>query len=83
MNYSVNLRNASAYDAFAETGFSARGAFLGSTLSFGSDAAPVRGLTSATFDQPDKLRRIVVGDTFASGGLLGGSVTGRRSHDCP
>ena len=74
LNYSVNLRNASAYDAFAETGVSTRAAFVGSTLSFGSDAAPVRGLSSATFDQPDRLRRIVVGDTFASGGLLGGGV---------
>ncbi len=73
-NYALNWRNSSGYDLFTDAGFSARGALLGTTLSFASHQSPMRGLSTATFDQPASLRRIVAGDAFASGGLLGGGL---------
>ena len=73
-NYAINLRGASSYDVFTDLGFSTRGAFLGTTVSAVSDGQLARGLTSATFDQRRDLRRIVLGDAFANGGLLGGGM---------
>lgn len=73
-NYAFNLRGAHAYDVFTDLGFSSHGAFLGTTVSASADRQLTRGLTSATFDQRRNLRRIVVGDAFANGGLLGGGM---------
>ena len=73
-NYAINLRGASSYDVFTDLGFSTHGAFLGTTVSAVSDRQLARGLTSATFDQRQDLRRIVLGDAFANGGLLGGGM---------
>ena len=73
-NYAINLRGANSYDVFTDLGFSTHGTFLGTTVSAVSDGQPARGLTSATFDQRRDLRRIVVGDGFANGGLLGGGM---------
>ena len=73
-NYAINLRGANSYDVFTDLGVSTHGAFLGTTVSAVSDRPLTRGLTSATFDQRDDLRRIVVGDAFANSGLLGGGA---------
>src|SRR6185503_6683358 len=73
-NYAINVRGAHSYDVFTDLGFSTHGAFLGTTVSAVSDRQLSRGLTSATFDQRQNLRRIVVGDAFANGGLLGGGM---------
>jgi outer membrane usher protein len=73
-NYAINLRDADSYDVFTDLGFSTRGAFLGTTVSAASHRQLTRGITSATFDQRQDLRRIVVGDAFANGGLLGGGM---------
>jgi outer membrane usher protein len=73
-NYAINLRGANSYDVFTDLGFSTHGAFLGTTVSAVSDRPLTRGLTSATFDQRDDLRRIVVGDAFANSGVLGGGA---------
>lgn len=73
-NYALNAGGSTGYDVFTDAGFSARGALFATTVSTARHEAVVRGLTSATFDQPDKLRRIVAGDAFANGGVLGGGV---------
>jgi outer membrane usher protein len=73
-NYALDWRGRNSYDLFTDLGVSAHGAFFGSGVSTASGQRPVRGLTSATFDQPDQLRRLVVGDAFANGGLLGGGL---------
>ncbi len=73
-NYAVNLRGRGAYDLFSDVGFSTRGTFVDTTLSYGARQSLTRGLSSATFDQPAKMRRFVAGDAYANGGLLGGGL---------
>lgn len=72
-NYSVSAGSSRDYGVFSEAGLSVRGALLTSTMS----AAPgsvVRGLTALTIDDRTRIRRWTFGDTFASGGTLGGDA---------
>jgi outer membrane usher protein len=72
-NYSVSAGSSRDYGVFSEAGLSIRGALLSSTLS-ASPGSVVRGLTSLTIDDRSRIRRWVVGDTFATGGTLGGDT---------
>ena len=74
MNYSVNWRNFSAFDAFAETGVSLHGNLLYASASRDIQGKFTRGLTSFTVDDRERMRRWVAGDGWAYGGTLGGSV---------
>lgn len=74
VNYSLEAGGPAHYGAFADLGASTHGVLLNTTMSWNRSEAAIRGLSSATIDQRDALRRIVVGDSFAYGGLLGGSA---------
>ncbi|HTK29301.1 MAG TPA: fimbria/pilus outer membrane usher protein [Vicinamibacterales bacterium] len=74
LNYAVNARSDGSYDLFGETGMSVGAAFMGSTVSFASGGSAIRGMSSLTLDDPRRLRRIIAGDTFVSGGVLGGGL---------
>lgn len=74
VNYAFTWRGSAEFDLFTEMGWSIGGAFLSNTLSMTNGRTPVRGLTSLTVDEPQKLRRWTVGDTLASSGPLGGDL---------
>lgn len=74
LNYGVNWGKALGYQFTGEAGLSARGALANSTFFWNRDHSLIRGLTSVTLDSPGSLRRIVVGDSYVSDRLLGGSV---------
>jgi outer membrane usher protein len=74
VNYAFNTRGSAGSDAFIEGGLSVHGDLLYSSVSRATTGEVTRGLTSYTHDDPDKLRRWVVGDTFASAGGLGGAL---------
>ena len=74
VNYAFNWRGRGEFDLFADTGASLAGAFVSNTMSVINGHTVMRGLTSATIDEPRRLRRWTVGDTFATGGPLGGDV---------
>ena len=73
LNYAVDW-NGRAYNAFVDAGLSAGGALANTTLLRNPDGSVVRGYTSITVDDRQRLRRWVVGDSFANTGLLGGGV---------
>lgn len=73
-NYAANWRDFKDYDLFGEAGFSIDGNLLFSSLSRNIDGDVVRGLTNLTLDNRQKLRRWVVGDSFASSDGLGGGL---------
>ena len=72
LNYAPRLLNFSAVDAYGEVGLSAGKMQLWSAASYSGENGVVRGLSNATFDDRKSLRRVVVGDSFSSGGALGG-----------
>lgn len=72
-NYALNAGSAGDYDLFSEAGLSVRGALFSSTWS-ASAGSVVRGLTSFTIDDRTRIRRWVVGDSFAATGTLGGDA---------
>ena len=74
INYALDWQNFNALAEFSEVGVSSHGNLYYSGLSFQPGGKFVRGLTNATFDNPAKMTRWVVGDTFAQSGLLGGST---------
>jgi outer membrane usher protein len=74
VNYSVSAQSSGRAAGVWETGFSTPVGFLTSGWSVGSGQPFVRGVSSWTIDDRRRLRRWVIGDTFASSGLLGGSV---------
>jgi outer membrane usher protein len=59
---------------FTEGGISIDGNLLYSSLSLNTQNQFVRGLTNLTIDNPSQLTRLMVGDTEANTGLLGGAV---------
>jgi outer membrane usher protein len=74
VNYSATVEDGGALSGFSEIGWS-----RGRTLLYGSVAVQaggemVRGLTSLTVDDREKMIRWVAGDSFAAGGSLGGSA---------
>jgi outer membrane usher protein len=75
LNYSVQLRSTDRRaGGFAEAGASQGGRLLYSSGQLLPDGGAVRGLSSLTFDDVPSLRRLVVGDSFAASGGLGGGV---------
>ncbi|MHC5595080.1 MAG: fimbria/pilus outer membrane usher protein [Nostoc sp.] len=78
LNYAFNVPlNGQALDSYTfsgETGLSLNGNLLFSSFSRKLDGSFVRGLTNFTIDDPKKLNRWVVGDSFANTGNLGGGV---------
>ncbi len=73
LNYALTASNTRDYDVFTESAISAAGGLLYNTTSLTPRGA-VRGLTSLTFDDRSRLRRWVVGDSFAGGTALGGDA---------
>ena len=71
-NYSVQADVGGGVATFLEAGASLRGALLYSGASRAVDGTVTRGLSSLTYDQPGELRRWVLGDSVASGSVLGG-----------
>jgi outer membrane usher protein len=74
-NYSARADTAGAVSAFAEAGASVSGNLLYTGWSRLTTGEVVRGLSSLTLDEPDALRRWIVGDAVESGTLLGGGGT--------
>jgi len=73
-NYSLQLDGTGGLGAFAEAGASYNGGLLYSGASRLSDGRIVRGLSNVTYDEPDKLRRWMLGDTVVPDSTLGGST---------
>lgn len=74
LNYAPRLTNGRTLDLFLELG-AASGPNSFYSSAFGSlDHGFRRGLTNFTFDDPARMNRIVVGDTFVSTGPLGGGA---------
>lgn len=74
VNYAFNTRGSLGSDAFVEGGLSVRGDLLYGSVSRATTGEVTRGLTTYTHDDPARLRRLVIGDTFASAGGLGGAL---------
>jgi outer membrane usher protein len=73
-NYSLRLDDGPVPSGFLETGASAGPLLLVSALSAGAAHGVVRGLSSLTWDDPSRLRRLTFGDAFAFTGSLGGAL---------
>lgn len=85
-NYAFDLQDFKHLSEFSELGVSSRGNLYYTGFAFQPNGRLVRGLSNITFDNPARLKRWIVGDTFASGGELGGSsflggVTVARNFD--
>ncbi|HEY6100551.1 MAG TPA: fimbria/pilus outer membrane usher protein, partial [Anaeromyxobacter sp.] len=74
VNYSAQLRTDRRASGFAEAGASQGGRLLYSSGQILTDGTAVRGLSSLTLDDVGALRRLVLGDSFASSTALGGGV---------
>ena len=74
VNLAATVTDFTTYSGVAELGVSVWDTLLFSSLFQGPDGRVVRGLSSVTHDERRALRRWAVGDRFASGGTLGGSV---------
>ena len=73
INYSAHTNFDSIY-GYGEAGLSIHGALLFTSAQLGSDGRAVRGLSNLTIDDPKGMRRLIAGDAFAGGGVLGGSL---------
>ena len=73
LNYSMTLSNLTSWGGFFEGGFSYKGGLLYSGLS-ATATSVTRGLSNYTYDDQTDLRRYVVGDSFVSTGILGGTA---------
>jgi len=81
-NYSLQLDGTGQLGAFAEAGASWKGGLLYSGASRGFDGRVIRGLSNATYDEPETLRRWMAGDTVvADSALAGVSVSREYSLD--
>ena len=74
LNYAGRATNFKHFDAAFETGVSVQGHLLFSNFTVDRDGKFIRGLTNLTFDFPDSLLRVTVGDAFTAGDALGGSL---------
>lgn len=74
LNYAVRAGDFRDVSGFGEIGLSVGGALLFSSASASTTGGVVRGLSNLTFDDRAGLKRWVVGDTFVSGGALGGGL---------
>ncbi len=75
LNYSARGDTGGTLSGFVEAGASVSGSLLYTGWSRLTTGELVRGLTNATFDEPDELRRWIVGDAVEGGSLLGGGGT--------
>ncbi len=73
LNYALTAASRQEYELFTETAVNARGALLYNTAS-STPHGTVRGLTNFTIDERRSMRRWIVGDNFAGGGVLGGDA---------
>jgi outer membrane usher protein len=73
LNYSMTLSNLTTWGGFFEGGFSYKGGLFYSGLS-ATATSVTRGLSNYTYDDRTDLRRYIVGDSFVSTGILGGTV---------
>lgn len=83
LNYAFNAANTKGHNLltdfnsnslFTEGGLSIDGNLLYSSVSLNTEGHVIRGLTNLTVDNPVQLTRLIVGDTQANTGLLGGGV---------
>ncbi|MFM6074281.1 MAG: fimbria/pilus outer membrane usher protein, partial [Dolichospermum sp.] len=79
-NYAFNLPvdiekfNLNNYTFFGESGLSINKSLLYSSFSRKTDGSWRRGLTNFTLDNPQKITKWVIGDSFVSAGDLGGGM---------
>jgi outer membrane usher protein len=73
LNYAVTASGSHEYELVTESAFNAHGALLYNTATT-SATGTFRGLTNVTFDERQSMRRWIVGDSFAGGGVLGGDA---------
>ncbi|HJT21535.1 MAG TPA: fimbria/pilus outer membrane usher protein [Nitrospira sp.] len=74
LNYAAQTTGFSQYNAFGEAGLSIAGHLLSSTINRTEDGHVVRGLSSLTINDRERLTRWIMGDNFVNNGLLGGSA---------
>lgn len=74
LNYGVRTVSAETIDGSAELGVTIRKTRAFSGVSFPWKSLPVRGLTQLTHDLRAPMVRLVFGDVFGEGGLLGGGA---------
>ena len=74
LNYGLDWRQSASRSATAELGIHVGGVLLTSSGTWQQGRRLVPGLTSLVIDDRERLRRIVVGESFAGDRLLGGSV---------
>ena len=80
LNYGATTVNFDTFTAAAELGISVSGGLFLTTVTRNENGDLVRGLTSVTIDDRERLLRWVVGDFAANaGGLGGGAVLGGLS----
>jgi outer membrane usher protein len=74
LNYSLTTSDFRNVSGFGEAGWNVRGNLLYSSVTRTVDGAFVRGLTNFTVDDPSRMRRWTLGDSFAETGALGGGA---------
>ena len=74
LNYGASTVNFDTFMATAELGLSVGGALFLTSATRNEDGSVVRGLSSVTVDDRQRLLRWVVGDYAVSAGVLGGSA---------
>jgi len=74
LNYGLDWRQSSSRSATAELGLNLRGVLLTTSGTWQPGRRFVPGLTSVVLDDRARLRRIVVGESFAGDRLLGGNI---------
>ena len=87
MNYSVSGGDTGSYEVFTESALTS-GVLLWSTTASTTARGTTRGATNVTIDQRGAIRRWIIGDSFVSGGPLGGDArspasTSRASSPWP
>ena len=73
VNYALTTENGERFSFLSEQGLSLGGVFLDNTVSTNFAGRTQRINTSATFDNRQRMTRLVVGDAIANGGVLGGA----------
>lgn len=74
LNYAVNEQDFKTWNGFGEAGLNLGGYLAYAAVSRTSDGGVVRGLTNITYDDRERLRRYILGDSYASAGGLGGAL---------
>ncbi len=74
LNYGVDWGQSAGRSATAELGINLRGVLLTSSGTWQRGRRFVPGLTSLVIDDRERLRRVILGESFAGDRLLGGTV---------